>query len=184
MLSRLAKVELITGAARGTLKVKLFTLEVTGLKPSLPALTAVTAQVAAVVALNELPLREQPAPVTWKVNSPVPDPPDVVSEIGVPVKPVSTELATESGAWSASANTNVLAADVAALNPLLAAFTAVTTQFVTVAATRAVPVITQSAPLTVKLTSPVPEPPAVARDKVVPGRFRNVVLMIKRVAWL
>jgi hypothetical protein len=60
-----------------------------------------------------LPLTEQPVPLAWKVTSPVPDPPDVVSEIGVPVKPVSTELETESGAWSARANTNVFDADEA-----------------------------------------------------------------------
>ena len=184
MLSRLAKVELITGAASGTLKVKLFMLEVTGLKPTLPALTAVTAQVVSVVALNVLPLRAQPVPLTWKVTSPVPDPPEVVSDIGVPVKPESTEFATESGAWSASAYTNVVGADVVALNPALAALEATTTQFVTVAATSVVPAMVQSAPLTVKLIAPVPEPPAVVRDNVVPGRFRNVVLLIESVAWL
>ena len=123
-------------------------------------------------------------PLTWKVTSPVPDPPDVVSEIGVPVKPVSTELETESAPWSASAYTNVVGEDVAALNPSLAALEAVTTQFVTVAATSDAPVSTQSAPLTVKLMSPVPEPPVVVRDNEVPGRFRSVVLLIESVAWL
>jgi hypothetical protein len=72
-----------------------------------------------------------------------------------------------------SAYTKVLAADVAALNPLLAALDAVTTQFVTVAATSVVPIMEQSAPLTVKVRSPVPEPPVVVRDNEVPGRFRN-----------
>jgi hypothetical protein len=100
------------------------------------------------------------------------------------VKPVNTEFATESGAWSARANTNVLDAAVVALNPLLAALVAVTTQFVTVAATSDAPAIKQSAPLTVKLISPVPEPPVVVRDNIVPGRFRNVVLLIESVAWL
>ena len=134
------------------------------------------------VALSMLPLTEQPVPLTWKVTSPVPDPPEVVSEIGVPVKPESTEFATESGAWSVSANTNVFDADVVALIPLLAALEAVTTQFVAVAATSDVPVSTQSAPLTVKLISPVPEPPVVVRDTTAPGRFRRVVLLIERVA--
>jgi hypothetical protein len=129
-----------------------------------------------------LPLTEQPVPLAWKVTSPVPDPPEVVSEIGVPVKPVSTELETESGAWSARANTNVFDADEVALIPLLAALEAVTTQFVTVAATSDAPVSTQSAPFTVKLISPVPEPPEVVRDNVVPGRFLSVVLLIERVA--
>ena len=175
---------MIVGAGSGTLKTKLFTLEVAELKPSLPTFNAVTAHVVAVVALNVLPLRAQPAPLTWKVTSPVPDPPEVVSEIGVPVKPVSAEFATESGAWSARAYTNVAGEDVVALNPSLAALEATTTQFVTVAATNVVPIMAQSAPLTMKLMSPVPEPPVVARDSEVPGGFRNDVLLIERVTWL
>jgi hypothetical protein len=42
MLSRLAKVDVIVGAANGTLKVKLAEPEPTGLKPALPDLIAVT----------------------------------------------------------------------------------------------------------------------------------------------
>ena len=42
MLSFLAKVEVITGAANGTLNVKLAVPEPTGLKPALPDLSAVT----------------------------------------------------------------------------------------------------------------------------------------------
>jgi hypothetical protein len=140
--------------------------------------------VVAEVALKAAPLMAQPEPLTWKVTSPVPDPPEVVSEIGELVKPISVELETDNAAWSASAYTNVVGADVVALNPALAALEATTTQFVTVAATSVVPAIVQSTPLTVKLIAPVPEPPAVVRDKVVPGRLRNVVLLIESVAWL
>ena len=98
MLSFLAKVDVIVGAANGTLNVKLAEPEPTGLNPALPDLIAVTLHVVADVALSMLPLTEQPAPLTWKVTSPVPDPPEVVREIGVPVKPVNTEFVTESGA--------------------------------------------------------------------------------------
>ncbi len=133
------------------------------------------------VALKALPLMAQPEPLTWKVTSPVPDPPEVVSEIGKLVKPISVELETDNAAWSASANTNVFDADVVALNPLLAALDATTTQFDAVAETSDALVITQPAPLTVKLTSPVPEPPVVVRETVVPGRFRRVVLLIESV---
>jgi hypothetical protein len=183
MLSRFAKVEVNVGVASGTLNVKLTELEVAELKPALPDLIAVTTHVVAEVALKVAPLMTQPEPLTWKVISPVPDPPEVVSEIGEVVKPVRVELETVSGAWSASANTNVFVDDVAALNPLLAALTAVTTQFVTDAAASDVPETTQSAPLTVKLMSPVPDPPVVVRDTVVPGRFRSVVLLIESVTW-
>ena len=100
------------------------------------------------------------------------------------MKPVRIEFDIANAAWSARAYTNVLAADVVELNPLLAALDAITTQFVTVAATSVVPIMEQSAPLTVKVRSPVPEPPVVVRDNEVPGRFRNVVLLIESVAWL
>ena len=153
--------------------------EVAGLKPVLPALIAVTEHVAAVVALNKLPFTAQPEPLTWKVTSPVPEPPVVVSAIGVPVKPVRIEFDIANAAWSARAYTNVLAADVVELNPLLAALDAITTQFVTVAATSVVPIMEQSAPLTVKVRSPVPEPPVVVRGNEVPGRFVRTLAAVR-----
>ncbi len=64
MLSRLANVLEITGADKGTLKVKLLLREVIVLYEPLPALDAVTTQVVADEAKSEFPLIEHPVPVT------------------------------------------------------------------------------------------------------------------------
>ena len=69
-----------------------------------------------VFAFNLVPLTEHPVPVTVKVPSPVPDPPDDVSVNSSPSTDVSTVFDTESVAWATGAvNVNVAAADGAAV---------------------------------------------------------------------
>jgi hypothetical protein len=51
------------------------------LKPLLAAFVAVTVHVATDEAVKEVPLIEQPVPLTEKLTAPVPEPPDVAREI-------------------------------------------------------------------------------------------------------
>ena len=59
-----------------------------------------------------------------------PEPPEVVNVIGVPTVPVKVVLAMLSVAWAKPAKEKLLVADVAASQPALVAFVAVTTQVV------------------------------------------------------
>ncbi len=76
--------------------MKVFVALVVSFQPEDAAFFALTMHVAAAVAFNEAPLTEHAVPVTVKVIAPVPDPPVVVSAIGVPTVPVSVEFDTDS----------------------------------------------------------------------------------------
>ena len=72
--------------------MKVFVALVVSFHPDDAAFFAVTMHVAAAVAFNEVPFTAHAVPVTVKVTTPVPDPPDVVSVIAgpaVPAVPVS-----------------------------------------------------------------------------------------------
>ena len=56
------------------------------------ALLAVTVQVVVSVATRSLPVSLHAAPTTTKVMTPVPDPPAVVTVMGVPASPLRTSL--------------------------------------------------------------------------------------------
>ncbi len=82
----------------------------------------------------------------------------------VPVKTVFVKIRIELGA--VRGNSKLLVALVAAVNPGLAAFVADTTQFVLLAVNNSLVVglIVQPAPNTLKLITPVPEPPEVLKS--------------------
>jgi hypothetical protein len=75
--------------ATDTVNVNVVGALVASRKPGDAAFVAVTPHVLPSVAFNEVPLTEHAVPGTVKVTSPVPDPPDVVNAIAVPIVPVS-----------------------------------------------------------------------------------------------
>lgn len=95
-----------------------------------------------------------------------PYPPSVASAIGIPAVPVKTvfvKIRIELGA--VLGNSKLLLALVSAPKPGLAAFVAVTTQFVLIVVFKTLVAgsMVHPLPITVKVTAPVPEPPLVLR---------------------
>ena len=78
------------------MNVKVFAALVVSFQPGDAAFFALTMHVAASVASNEVPFTAHAVPVTVKVITPVPDPPDVLSSIAVGTVPVSVVFDTDS----------------------------------------------------------------------------------------
>ncbi len=76
--------------------MKVFVALVVSFQPDDAAFFALTMHVAAAVDSNEVPFTAHAVPVTVKVTTPVPDPPDVVSVIAVLAVPVSVIFDTDS----------------------------------------------------------------------------------------
>lgn len=97
--------------------MKVFVALVVSFQPEDASFFALTMHVAAAVAFNEAPLTEHAVPVTVKVTAPVPDPPVVVSAIGVPTVPVSVEFDTDSVACFESPMPRITVALLSAAPP-------------------------------------------------------------------
>ena len=74
------------------------------------ALVAVTRHVVISVALRADPVIEQPVPVTAKETAPDPDPPETVTGIGVPARPVVVVFEIANAAWGAAVKVNMTGA--------------------------------------------------------------------------
>ena len=136
----------------------------------LDALLATTIHVVADVAVKLLPFIEQPVPVTVKLNAPVPKPPVVVKSTDVPVVFVKTAFEIVKFGWNVhdlnpcqGPKVKLLSFERIDKYPSLAAFTAVTRQSVSTLEVNTLPVILQKVLLVSYVTTPVPEPPVVAR---------------------
>jgi hypothetical protein len=119
-----------------------------------------------------------------KVTAPVPDPPDVVKVIFVPTLVVSVSFDNLNTACSAR-NVKVAVALVASIQPVDAAFVAVTTHVAGGVAFNEVPLTEHPVPVTVYATTPSPDPPNVASSTPTPSSTASVIVVFDTdsVAW-
>jgi hypothetical protein len=135
----------------------------------LDAFVAFTEQLPAFVAVSRWTLIAQPLPVTKKLSSPDPEPPEAVNASGVPTVPFLTLLDTLRAACVARAKVNVTGAETAGPYEPLAALVAVTTHWARPVALSDVPNSVQFAPVTEKLSTPEPVPPVAVNFTAVPA---------------
>jgi hypothetical protein len=126
---------------------------------------ATTEHVVIAVALSDVLVKTQPVPVTAKVTAPVPEPPEVVSEMAVPTTDVVDLLEIMSLDWFTPVKVKTTAADFASANAPAAALVATTLQVPGCVAVNVVVLTTQPVPVAAKVTAPVPEPPEVVNLK-------------------
>ena len=135
----------------------------------LAAFIAVTKHVPGRLAVRTLRATEQPRPWTEKLTPPLPDPPALVSLIGVPATPARAGLLTSSRAWSAARKMNVTGAETDATRSPLAARVAVTRQVAGARAMSERRSMSQFLPATTKLTSSALKPPLLVSMTGVPA---------------
>lgn len=131
--------------------------------------TARTVQVVGRSTVSDVPVELQPTPETRREIDRTPEPPVVVTVMGVPATPVNEELEMANGDWATPLNVKATdALDSLAYSPL-AARMAVTVHVVGCDALKDMPEALQPVPDTESDSAPPPVPPAAVTTIGVPA---------------